>query len=199
MVKQMIELNEKKQLDNYTEIQIKKEEKEKENKQKKFNEEKKNRINQLDKEEYKIVIDIQQLPIYKIFCNNIFTKLNIKNLDKDTVKNINKLQFESICGYIFLRLFRILFFLDFIHDFYRERTKNSKINQKQAKELITKYHQVYKNDIIGFRYIEFSMLGKKGEDLSMEEIEKNNKLYEEYVDTIELIKLDSYKKICFII
>lgn len=142
-------------------------------------EQKKIQIIEMDNNLYKINIDIRKLPIYERFCNDIFNSLNVKDLDKDTLKIINKLNFETICGYFFIRLFRMLFFLDFIHDFYYPRNNNLKEDKDNIKKLLKKYNEAYKNDIQYIQIIYFS------------DVDFN--IFTDYIDTIYIIYLSNEK------
>ena len=100
-----------------------------------------------------------------IYINIVFTELNVyRNLlskfdfivkiDENFVpKSKYNLYKEKLCKYVFLRLFRLLFFYDFIHDFAQpSRTGNELFKNKQEKDqtkkkIIDTYYSIYQEDL----------------------------------------------------
>lgn len=93
------------------------------------------------------------------------------------MKNISALELETVCGYIFIRLIRMLFFLDFIHDFYYLRNNNLKEDKDNIEKLFKKYKEIYEKDI---KYIQ--------------NILKLKFNFSDYIDVLNLINLDDNKK-----
>lgn len=156
----------------------------------KFNTNQKN-IN-YDKE-IDINLDIENLPSYISFCNNIFTKLGDKirtnitittydnknnkienKISKEELKELKLINFDTLCGYIFIRLLRILFYLDFIHDFNKKSSKNV---IEQNYKLMQLYDEKYQKDKSMIKLI---FIDKSGEALEGFDI----------LDKIDIIKYD---------
>ena len=104
-----------------------------------------------------INIAIDQLDVYKNLRNKYNDKIEIKS------SNISqKYTDDQICKYVFMRLFRSLFYFDFVHDFgdtkrdgnnlYKGLSKEEK-KQKRV-EIIKIYQNVYEKDILDiYRFI----------------------------------------------
>lgn len=105
-----------------------------------------------------INIAIDQLDVYKNLRNKYNDKIEI---DKNS--NISqKYTDDQICQYVFIRLFRSLFYFDYAHDFgnvdrdgnslYKGLTKEEK--KKQKKKIIEIYDNIYKHDILDiYRFV----------------------------------------------
>ena len=107
-----------------------------------------------------INIAITRLDVYK----NLRDKYNKKINYKYTIKQYTD---DQICQYVFMRLFRVLFFFDYIHDFVNRTESNNlfkdvNVNKKfepharnvKKKELINIYNKIYKEDILDiYRFI----------------------------------------------
>ena len=97
-----------------------------------------------------IYIVITELDVYKNLCLKYDEKIEYQNSTYTR---------EQICQYVFMKLFRFLFYLDFLHDFAnisREGNilfKNLKQKEKKTRkdEIISMYNNVYKNDIDDIR------------------------------------------------
>ena len=114
-----------------------------------------------------INIAINELPVFQNLYNKFSSKIKIVNSEKFKIlKNTKK-----VCEYVFMRLFRFMFYLDFLHDFgdkdrnnyifknieqqkvkkgdlkiiNKQKIENNKNNKKN--EIIDTYHYVYIEDV----------------------------------------------------
>jgi hypothetical protein len=89
---------------------------------------------------YNIDIVITDLPVYKNFEDNFKLKVKLNdNLDK-------LLPYEIYSKYVFMRLFRILFCIDYLHDFTNAGRNNVLIKEsnKKKSEIIKELKNFYK-------------------------------------------------------
>ena len=101
-----------------------------------------------------IHICLTDLPIFKNFYNKLSSKIDLNSLSRNAY--ISKLpNYEYLVAkYVFMRIFRFIFFLDFIHDFCNTGRnnilfKNTKNNNREIKDnLIQIYKEQYNKDII---------------------------------------------------
>ena len=128
-----------------------------------------------------IDIVLTDLPVYKNLRININTKIDFRpfsnNLNEDA---------DKICEYVFIRLFRMLFFIDFLHDFSNtSRTGNNlfrgfkkgKDQNIQKQLIINKYNEVYQRDIIDIKNYIFKKTNIDNIDIILkEQINNINKL-----------------------
>lgn len=91
-----------------------------------------------------IYIDMKQIPLYQDFKNKI----------NDKIKISSPIITQNLGDYIFLRLFRIMLYLDYLHDFADvNRTANAYFKTNATQKQITKiqitdrYFSIYKKDI----------------------------------------------------
>ena len=104
-----------------------------------------------------IYICITDLPIFKNFYNKIGNKIEFKRLEEfenlTYLPNYKKL----VAKYIFLRLLRFIFFLDFVHDFCNPGRNNILFKQgiqknKDVKKiLLENYNKTYEADVVDIK------------------------------------------------